>query len=327
MEFAYKAAVKELTEIRTKNQAEHDRRLNKVRLISDEYVKTEKALAAAGGSLVRLVADGLGDCSAIEAKIKMLRTKKAEILKSLNLPEDYLDDIYSCEKCRDTGYDENGDRCSCLKKLIARNIGKSSNMTESMHNQRFEKFNFSMFAAQPPDNGRDPMTRIKKIYDICRNFAEDFDTAHKNLLLIGNAGTGKTYISSCIANRALERGKSVYYQTAFNLFDALERLKFGRYTPEEQEDFEAVQKYINTADLLIIDDLGTEFISSYSSVMLFNIINNRLLNKQSTILSTNLSIENLTRQYSQRFVSRICGDYEILRFIGRDLRFLKYSEK
>lgn len=323
MKSAYTMAIAELKKRREENSAEHARRLNQVRGKSPEFVKTEHALAVNGAALIRTVADKSSDFTAIESNIRRLQQRKSEILAELKLPSDYLDDIYTCSICRDTGFEESGARCNCLKQLAAQFVCQNSNLTEHMKKQRFENFDFSLFSAQPPENGRDPLTYIKHFYEKGINFSDTFDITGANLLLTGNAGTGKTYFSSCIANRAMDRGKTVYYQTAFTLFDILEKLKFGRCTREEQERFEGINDYIMSTELLIIDDLGTEYISAYSTAALFNIINSRCYDNKSTILSTNLSLEALTSHYSQRFTSRICGDFEFLRFIGRDLRMSK----
>lgn len=327
MESAYALAAAELAKIRERNRAEHEHRLNEVRTANPGFIQIERSLAAKGAALIRLITEKSADFSVIESDIKQLRRKKTDILHSLNLPEDYLDNIYTCSKCHDTGFDDLGGRCTCLKQLVARFMGQNSNLTERMKNQTFENFDFSLFSNQPPENGRDPFLHIKRIHDICKRFADSFDETHENLLLKGNAGTGKTYLSSCIANRALTRGKTVYYQTAFKLFDMLEKFKFNRCSADEQEQFKAVYDYVFSVDLLIIDDLGTEFTSSYSSIALFNIINSRCLDGKSTILSTNLSSESLTKLYSQRFASRVFGDFTTLSFIGRDLRMNKLRQK
>ena len=156
---------------------------------------------------------------------------------------------------------------------------------------------------------------------------EYVDSISQNTVTIGvgPAGTGKTYLSSCIANYALARGKTVYYQTAFQLFDLLEKLKFGRYDGDDLEQAEYTSRYVYQTDLLIIDDLGTEFISAYSTAALFDIINTRQIQEKSTILSTNLTAAGLEQIYSKRLTSRLMGNYTVLPFVGRDLRMRKFQ--
>lgn len=320
MESAYSSAMRHLAHIREENRAELERRLSRLRSESPRYAEIESRLAACGAALAKCVLKGGDGLDDIKAAVQKLQSDKAELLRAFNLPEDYTDEIYSCSKCRDTGFDDDGHRCDCLRRLISEAVSASSNLTEHMREQTFKKFDFSLFASQPDENGRNPLHHIKRAYETALQFAETFDQTHANLLFTGGAGTGKTYLSSCIANYALERNKSVYYQSAFRLFDMLEKLKFGRCSEDEQTAAEAAYTCVTDSDLLIIDDLGTEFISAYSTAVLFDIINRRLMERKSTVLSTNLNLESLKQIYSQRFTSRLWGSFEIIPFIGQDLR-------
>lgn len=320
MESAFSLAITDLKKIREKNKGEQNRRLEEVRLKNPRFREIELELNKFGTALARCVLNGGENFENVKESIQKLQKEKSVILTDLNLPASYLDDIYDCDNCRDTGYDENGYKCSCLENLVASHIGCASNLTDYMKEQRFENFNFKLFAQQPKDKGRDPLAFMKQIYKIGVNFAETFDTTHKNLLLTGNAGTGKTYFSSCIANHVLSRGKSVLYQTSFQMFDSLERLKFGKYTDNETEQLNFLHHSVYNTDLLIIDDLGTEFISAYSTTVFLDILNTRVLNGRSTILSTNLNSEELSEVYSNRLTSRLWGNFDIIQFIGKDLR-------
>ncbi len=325
MESAYTLANRELARRREENQAEQARRTEQVREAAPAYAQLEARLRQGGAALARCVLDGGKNYPRIEAAIRGLQAQKAGILRQLNLPEDYLDEIYSCEKCHDTGYDDRGARCSCLRQLVTKYIGVNANLTEYMKEQTFDRVDYSLFADQPAENGRQPLVYAKQAYARGLQFAETFDATHDNLLLMGNAGTGKTYLSSCIANYALARGKTVYYQTAFQLFDLLEKLKFGRYDGDDLEQAEYTSRYVYQTDLLIIDDLGTEFISAYSTAALFDIINTRQIQEKSTILSTNLTAAGLEQIYSKRLTSRLMGNYTVLPFVGRDLRMRKFQ--
>ena len=320
MESAFSLAATDLKNIREKNKREQTRRLEEIRLKNARFAEIELELSKLGTALARCVLNGGENFESVKASIQRLQNEKSTILSDLNLSSDYLDDIYDCTNCHDTGYDEKGHKCSCLENLIASHMGCSSNLTDYMKEQRFENFDFGLFANQPKDKGRDPLAFIKKIHEIGLRFAETFDVTHKNLLLTGNAGTGKTYFSSCIANYALSRGKSVLYQTSFQMFDSLERLKFGRFTDDEAEQLNFLHYSIYNTDLLIIDDLGTEFISAYSTSVFLDILNTRILNGRSTILSTNLNSEELQEVYSNRLTSRLWGNFDIIQFIGKDLR-------
>ena len=219
MESAYTLASRALSQIREENRAELHRRIQQVRKLNPDYDRIEAALARNGSSLARYILEGKQDISAIETNIRNLRKERALLLEKAGLPDDYLEDIYTCADCHDTGFDQTGGRCHCLKQLAAAFTGAAANLTEHMKEQTFDCFDYSLFANQPSENGSEPLVHIKRAFTLGLQFAETFDTTHANLLLMGNAGTGKTFLSSCIANHALARKKTVYYQTAFTLFD------------------------------------------------------------------------------------------------------------
>lgn len=327
MESAYTLANRELNEIREKNRAEQRRRTDEVIRLAPEYLEIERELARGGTALLRCVLNKTADISKIREHIEKMQEKKTVLLARLGKPADYLDDIYNCTLCRDTGFDEDGHRCSCLKTLILKHISANANLTPYMREQTFANFDYSLFSSQPDDRGRNPLKYIQAAHDRALRFAETFDETHENLLFIGNAGTGKTFLSSCIANYALERKKTVYYQTAFQLFETFENVKFGKLEAEENEQAASIVRYVYETDLLIIDDLGTEFTTQYTAAALFDIMNSRMLQNKSTIISTNLNLKGLENAYSPRFTSRITGDYQILSFIGKDLRKAKFNHK
>ncbi len=324
MESAYTLANRAMARRREENQAIQDERIREVRqAFPEEYSRIEAGLRTGGTSLVRCVLSGGGNYLAVQESIRELQRQREELLSRLGKPKDYLDEIVTCPLCRDTGFLENGRRCSCLEALISLHMGANSNLTDLMKEQTFDKVDYSLFANQPQENGRSPLNHMKSIYIKGMQFAETFDKTHASLLLMGNAGTGKTFLSGCIANHAISRGKSVYYQTAFRLFELLEKQKFDRLLPEEEEQAVYAARQIRQADLLIIDDLGTEFITAYSGAAIFDIINSRQLSGKSTVLSTNLNLEGLEKVYSKRFTSRLWGSFEIIPFIGQDLRMQK----
>lgn len=319
MESAYALANKELSEIRRKNSDEQQRRENEVRLAAPEFSDIERRLALGGIAVAKCVLEG-ANIENVKKQIEAAQADKARLLKRLSLPADYLDKIYTCQKCGDTGYDDDGQRCDCLKRMISKYTGINSNLTEVMKSQTFESFDFTLFDSQPDVSGRSVSKLIRHAYKTAVDFSENFEKSHENLYIFGDAGTGKTYLSSCIANKVLSRGFSVYCQSAFQLLDMCEKLKFGRYTEEEEEQAERSVKYAYSVDLLIIDDMGTEFITAYSSAALFDILNSRLNMGRSTIISSNLPITKIDEIYNTRIASRISGEFKIIPFCGADLR-------
>lgn len=322
MQSANSLAVQELNEIRERHKAELDSNTEKVRSLAPEYTRIESDLMRAGQALLRSVLHGGKDFEKIKSFIEAKQKEKLEILKRLSLPEDFLDEKYNCENCRDTGFDDNGLKCTCLKELTSKYIDINSNMTEIMKNQTFENFDFSLFSPVPDSSGKAALDIAKAAYNKAKSFAENFENSTpSNILLMGNAGTGKTYISSCIGNLALKRGKTVYYQTSYKLCELMENVKFGKYEiPDEQQNAYTTLKYINDVDLLIIDDLGTEFLTQFTAAALFDLLNTRLLKNKATVISTNLGFEAMEKMYSQRLTSRIFGEYIIMTLKGSDLR-------
>lgn len=321
MQSAHALAMSELNQIRENNSAELERRRAKVRKLSPAYAAVEADLMKGGNALLRSVLSGSREFDKIKSFIQGKQKEKQNILKQLNLPEDYLDEIYNCPLCRDTGFDEEGKKCSCLKELTRKYIDKNSNMTDLMREQTFENFDFSLFSPSPDEKGKSELDLAQKAYKRAEDFAETFEQEGKNMIFRGNAGTGKTYLSSCIANRALQRGKTVYYQTAYKLCELLENIKFGKYdNPDDYDQASTLRKYLDEVDLLIIDDLGTEFMTQFTAAAIFDLINTRLLKNKSTVISTNLDFEAMEEMYSSRFTSRIFGSYSIIFTNKSDLR-------
>ncbi len=317
MESAHVLAMRELEEIRNENRQIMSFRRQEVACATSKIAKIEAELMKSGTALLRTILDKTTDFDTVKERIKALQEEKSQILVKNGFPKNYLDDIYNCPQCHDSGF-LNGHRCSCLKTLISKYVGANANLSEYMKNQTFENFDFSLFKDIEKDGKTVPVVKImRRATEICMNFADNFSVEKSNLILTGNAGTGKTYLSSCIANRVLENGKTVYYTGAYKLFDTLEAIKFGKETDENSFD---VAKYIYDVDLLIIDDLGTEFTTQFTGAAFFDIINSRLISGKSTVISTNLDLSGITRLYSQRISSRIMGDFKAITLLGSDIR-------
>ena len=317
MESAYVLASRELEEIRNENRQILEYRKRETAEISPRFPEIDMELMQGGTALLKTVLSKSQNFEEIKNKIQSLQAEKISLLEKNGFPKDYLDDIVTCKKCSDTGF-VMGKRCSCLKTLIAKHIGSNANLSEYMKSQTFENFDFSLFEDIKKDGKTIPVVKImQKAVQICLDFAENFKKDKSNIILSGNAGTGKTYLSSCVANRALENGNTVYYTSAYKLFETLEALKFGK---ETVNDAEGVSKYVYEVDLLIIDDLGTEFTTQFTSAAFFDIINSRLVSGKSTLVSTNLDLEGINSLYSQRITSRIMGDYKAINLYGNDIR-------
>lgn len=248
-----------------------------------------------------------------------LQIERGELLTSNNYPLDYLTIKYTCKQCQDTGY-VNNQKCNCFKQKIINNMYKTSNLSNFLMSQNFDNFDFNCYSdKKDAEHNTTPRENMKEIYKACLDFTGNFDETSSGLLFTGPTGIGKTFLSSCIAKELLDKGKTVYYQTAFRIFDMLEDYQFNKSNAVDKNDLDI----IFSADLLIIDDLGTEFMNSYTKSELFNIINSRLLGNKKTIISTNLNLNELQNMYSERVASRIVENFEVLDFFGEDIRINK----
>lgn len=267
----------------------------------------------------------------LNLEISDLKEKKKQFLKNKNINDDFFEPKYDCKICKDTGYVRNEEKtimCNCLKQKLLDLSYSISNLSD-IKKENFENFNINLFSDEINLNKYkikcSPRTNIKNIKIACEKFIENFDNLdEKNLLFVGNTGLGKTYMTNCIANEILKKGKTVLYQTAPVLLETIIDNKFNKYKNQNSDEF---YKNVLNVDLLIIDDLGTENINSMTVSELFTIINTRILNLNNkstkTIISTNLSIEQIFKMYEERIGSRIAGYYNIYQFIGDDLRLNK----
>lgn len=260
----------------------------------------------------------------LEKEIAMCQQEKKEILAKLNTT---LEPKYSCSKCKDTGYisTSSGDQmCNCMKQELLNEAYNNSNMY-NLQKETFKTFDFSLFSSEANPqlykSTLSPRENIEKVVDISKNFIKNFEKdTEKNLLFTGTTGAGKTFLSSCIANEILKKGYTVLYQTAPILLDSIFDYKYNN----KNSDSKSLYDNFFNVNLLIIDDLGTENLTAAKFAELFTILNSRLITpKTKTIISTNLSLEDLSKIYDSRILSRIIGNFNICRFFGDDLRLKK----
>jgi len=248
-----------------------------------------------------------------------LQREKREILSELGLPEDYLEEKPACSLCGDTGY-RGGEVCLCLRRYYAREQQKELSRMLDLGSQSFDTFSLEWYSDRGRDGGVSPQENMKAVYDVCAEYAYQFGKKPGNLLLFGAPGLGKTHLSAAIAREVSGKGYSVVYDTAAHVFEQFEAQKFSR---EEDEEISADVERVLQCDLLILDDLGTEMVTAFVQSALYRIVNTRLMEKKSTILNTNLTPGELGRRYSPQIASRIEGEYQILPFLGEDIRKLK----
>jgi DNA replication protein DnaC len=307
-------------------KAAHDADVRKEKLYAayPELEETDKQIKLFSIKLSKLYLSNSGNIHeqvlALKDEIDQLKKRRSEIYVKNNIPEDYLQIKYECSKCSDTGYTEDGKRCSCLNKQIINNLYSISNMGYMLQKENFNTFDINIFSNEPFKNEKlTPRQNMYYILEISEDFCANFNDTNMNLLLYGSTGLGKTFMCNCIANYLLSKEVSVLYQTAFSLFEIVENHKFNKQS--ESEENKMNYNMIFDCDLLIIDDLGTEVSNSFTNAELFNIINERLITNKKVIISTNLSLEQLRDTYSERITSRVFNSFVPLKFYGEDLRY------
>lgn len=261
--------------------------------------------------------DKQGDIENLMQQSLALQEEKKMLLKRNGYEENALEIKYTCPVCKDTGFIKNR-RCKChnelLKDIERSNLQKIAPLSDCT----FDSYDVNYYPAEAMDNGISPRNKAEKIKRSCSKYAANFSRESSNILFMGGTGLGKTHLSLAIANVVINKGRSVVYGTAQNILSDLQNENFGR-----DENIRYYERAVLNCDLLIIDDLGTEFKNSYTVACLFNIINSRLSAKLPTIISTNFSFDELEEKYDQRITSRITGEYKPLVLVGNDIRYLK----
>ena len=252
-----------------------------------------------------------------------LQAQRAELLHTLGYEPDALDPTPACTKCGDSGW-AGAEMCTCLKELCAQEQMKALtallNLTDE---QNFDRLRLDVYSDQPWEGKRSPRENMKRVVTVCEGFARRFpDYPLHNLLLSGGTGLGKTFLSGCIAREVSGRGYSVVYDTAISLFSTFEAKKFSRDLGQERQARDDTRRYLN-CDLLILDDLGSELTTPLAQSTLYEVVNSRLQGSKHTIISTNLSMEQIGARYTPQVVSRLAGAYQELTFYGDDIRRMR----
>jgi DNA replication protein DnaC len=291
--------------------AEADGRNEIVRAESEEIAKIDEELATTGMLIFKTACMG-GDITPIKERNKELQAKRRELIVGLGYPADYTDLKYTCPDCSDTGFIDGTKTCHCLKELIIKGRIEASAMGRLLEKQSFDNFDLDWYAYDEKIK-----ERMKVNLAVAKNYVRDFNKKQDNLLLIGSTGTGKTHISTAIARELIHKGYDVIYDSTQNIISDFESDRFrNSYGREENKS----EKYLDCR-LLIIDDLGTEFSNQFTLSTIYNLLNTRQNKGLPTIISTNLSPEELARKYEDRIYSRIIGsDCKVLAFIGKDKR-------
>ena len=258
------------------------------------------------------------DIQKMAVKNQAQQAERAQLLEEAGFGENYLQDVYKCAKCSDTGSVEVGTKCVCFKQKLVAKYYQMSNLGRALKDENFENFKFDYYSTAVDKNiGISPREKMEIIHRFAKHFVAEFENEPGNLFFHGKVGLGKTFLCSCIAKEVLDKGHTVLYLPATKLFKTIEDARFHR---SETDVSDAQINFFYTVQLLIIDDLGTEFSTLATQSALFDIVNSRILDGRPTIISSNLSPRELEGHCSDRLVSRFIEHYEIVQFSGEDIR-------
>lgn len=325
----YDSIMKEYELVQTRNRHLLKARENEIYTAIPEYQKLVESTGSLSVSFVRRLLENDSTTvpnQSIRGSLHDISGRKKALLKQHGYPEDYLEPIYDCPDCRDTGYmpavvmdhtddftASTGRKCHCLRQKEISLLYEQSNIQEIIEKENFSTLSFEYY------EGED-RKRFQEAVRISLDFVQNFEQDYHNLFFYGTVGTGKSFLSGCIARELLQNGKSVIYFSSCGLFDTLARYSFDARSKEALYNF---YQDLYNCDLVIIDDLGTEVTNSFVTSQLFGCLNERSLRRKATIISTNLSLEELRDRYSDRIFSRITSNFTICKLSGPDIRIYK----
>ncbi|MDU1313319.1 MAG: ATP-binding protein [Clostridium septicum] len=301
--------------IRTTEQKKLNKRREEISNKYPEIMELDKLIQKQSLNLSLSILKGLNEKQIEEIKdtITDLRFKKYEALVSKGYDPEYLSLHYQCSKCKDEGY-IGVNKCSCYKSKLVKLYYQDSDLEEAVKINNFNNFDINLYSNHKIGEDKfSPRRNIENIIEFIKgDYIPNFSSHNSNLLFYGNSGTGKTYLSWCIAKDLLDRGFLVVYKTSDELIKCLRDIRFNN-------NYELEELLLN-CDLLIIDDLGAEQITEFSATELFTLINKKLLKNKKMLISTNLNLPMITKIYSERIYSRLVGNFKLYKFYAEDIR-------
>lgn len=320
----YDKVEKKLYNMRTQAQEQLDVRKSKFYDKFPRAKEIESLLSSTSIKAARAVLGGANTrniISDLKNKNQKLREELNEIISRAGLPKNYLELHYSCFKCHDEGFID-GKMCNCMKEMLKKESCEILGNISPLENSGFESFDLNYYPDYSlSDNRQSPKEHMSRVLKYCEKYSKGFNRHSSSLLFAGNTGLGKTHISLSIAKKVIEKGYSVVYTSVQNMVSKIERERF-----KFNQDGNGVEHSFIDCDLLIMDDLGTEFSTTFSSASLYNILDMRISLRKPTIISTTLSMDEISKRYTKQLVSRIIGSYIRLNFIGQDIRQKRINE-
>lgn len=316
----YDALMRYYQKLQLRNKHDQDERIAKAYANIPRLPQIDREIASLSIKKARLLlGEENGQDFDLAETIRQLSEEREALLISHGFPRDYLKMQYTCPLCQDTGY-VNNEKCICFKKAISEHLYTQSNIRELLETTNFQNFSLDYYSDDiiSESTGLTARETARRALLQTQEFVRDFDKTFQNLFLYGDTGVGKTFLSCCAARELLDTTHSVIYYSAFDLFEA-----FAEKTFSSSEESQDKNDYILDCDLLIIDDLGTELTNRFVASQFFLCINERILRKKSTIISTNLTLGNFMERYSERVFSRVSSNYTMMKLIGNDIRIQK----
>lgn len=314
----------EISARRNRAITENDRKFEEINTLIPEIAEINKQLFQTSRNLMQIIRNGENT----EERIEILKRQNQQaqimvrkLLAANGYPENYLEIKYTCPRCNDTGY-SGGTYCSCLTTLTAKIAAAELNKNAQVNLCSFESFDLSYYAGHKTESGADCYKAMSIIFEFCKSYAENFSKGSPSILMFGKTGLGKTHLSLSIASVVLKKGFSVLYDSVINFLRKIENEHFGRDTSGND-----TLSLLLECDLLILDDLGTEFDTPFYQSMIYNIINTRINRCLPTIISTNMDWNGISNKYEERITSRIFATYTNHQFVGYDVRILKAQQK
>lgn len=324
----YNAVMRVLDDRRSANRRENARRRAEISAKIPEFDEVDHEISSLSVKTAKKIIlmkdeEAKREEADLEKKINLLSAKKISLLKANGYPENYLSPVHTCPYCDDTGYVD-GKKCVCMKQISAKLLMNDKRVKAMPEDATFDRFRLDFYADTPVLNefGTEKIPRdlardgLLKAKDFVAGFETDKDG--RSFFIHGSTGTGKTFLAGCIANELINNGYSVAFVTAFNFFDTLEKYAFKKKDSDEVDS--TLSDFFLDCDLLVLDDLGTELTNSFTASRLFTYMNERITQKKSTIISSNLNLKQIRDTYGERILSRIMGSYEVISLIGRDIR-------
>ncbi len=314
----YETIMNTYKDIQDRNRHEANRRLQEVYDKIPGYQELDASTGSVSTSFAEELMNGEpGASDRLRLALASHSQSKKKLLTDAGYPADYLNPIYTCPHCQDTGYLPSSqgpkEKCRCFRRQELAILYEQSNIQKMIEKENFRSLSYEYY------EGED-LEHFRRAVDICHNFVQNFKQDYQNLFLYGTVGTGKSFLSGCIAEELLKTGHSVIYFSAISLFESLAHMTFDS---RDKSELAELCQDLYECDLVIIDDLGTELTNSFVTSQLFSFLNERHLRRKSTIISTNLGLEELRDRYSDRIFSRITSHYQLCKLTGPDVRMQK----